>query len=295
MKKKLEKMIIFMFAFILVINCFFLIEKKVEGKYSFDDAIDQEQSDLNSFELIYNSNHIAQSFTPSLPKITRIRLYLSQKGEITSDLTLLIKEELIGTVIREISVSSSIIPKTQPKWIEFDFPDLNKDNERYFFICKTEGGDENNYYEIYSHSLNLYDDGIGYTSKNSGESWTQKLNLDFTFQTYGAGPILNVEFVRGLPGGRINIGIENIGNSNAENVEIDADFKGGLILKRSFSEKINGSFEPSHRAIIEIFPIIGFATTDLTIIISSDNSEEVRIEREVFVFFLYVYLKPNLV
>ena len=294
MRKRLHKTIIYILIFVLFNNCLFFTESnEIEQSTLNDDDIDQEQTNFDSVELIYNGKYIAQSFTPTLPEITRIKLYLSKKGDITSDILLLIKEELIGPVIRSVSVESKIIPKNQPEWIEFDIPNIDTEKERYFIIFKTDSGDENNYYEIYSHTQDLYKNGIGYTSDDGGDTWEQKINLDYTFITYGAGPVLNIEFMRGLPGGRINIGIENIGTSDANNVEINAELNGGLILKRSFTEKINGSLESSHKVHVEIYPIIGFGMSDLTIFISADDSESINIENEVFVFFIYIYLKPS--
>lgn len=292
MEKKFQKILSFVFIF-LIINSSLIFTTTGETTINADneDEIDQQQTQVNSVELIYNGNQIAQSFTPTLPKITRIKLYLSKKGEISSDFTLVIKEKLMESSIKEVSVAPENIPEKQPEWIEFDFPDIDSKSDIYYFICKTDSGDQDNYYEIYCYTLDLYENGIGYTSNNNGNTWQQKPNLDFTFKTYGEGPILNIEFIRGLPGGKINIGIKNIGTSDADNLKITATFSGGLMLKRFYEEKPN-TLEPDYELHVEISPIIGLGITTLTIYVTSDNAERIETERKVFIFFFYVYIKP---
>jgi len=258
-----------------------------------NDKIDQEQNQFNNAQLIYNQTMIAQSFTPTLPKITRIKLFLSKIGDISSDFTLIIKEKLTGPSITEISVASENIPNTQPEWIEFNFTDIASVSDIYYFLCKTDSGDQNNYYEVFCVTIDSYKNGIAYITNNSGNTWLQESNLDFTFQIYGAGPILNIEFIRGLPAGRIVVGIKNIGTSNADNLKITAIFSGGLMLKKYYEVYPNISLEPDHELHAELSPIIGFGMTTLDIYISSNTSERVETKKDVFIFFLYIYIKPD--
>ncbi len=293
MKKTHRKILIFIFVFVLI-NISFLFNTSAKYKNSLEnnDEVDQEQTQINSVTLVYNQNQIAQSFSPNLPKITRIKLYLSKKGEISSDFNLIIREKLTGQKIREISVSNEDIPNKQPEWIEFNFEDIDTENDRYYFFCKTNSGDKNNYYEVYGHTLDLYENGVSYTTNNSGTTWLQDTDLDFTFKTYGAGPVLSIQYVRGLSGGRIGLGIKNTGTSSANNIKITANFNGGLILKRSYEEEPNATLEPNNELHTEIFPIIGLGISNLDLFVTSDETDTIETNRELFMFFFYIYIKP---
>ncbi len=258
-----------------------------------NDKIDQEQNQYNYAEFIYNQTQIAQSFTPTLPKITRIKLYISKQGDITSDLTMIIKDKITGPTITEISIPSENIPNAQPEWIEFNFTDIITESELYYFLCKTDSGDLNNYYQIFCTTTNSYTNGIAYLTDNNGETWLQESNKDFTFKTYGSGPILNIEFIRGLPGGRMTIGIKNIGTANADNIKITTIFNGGIMLKKYFEIYPNISLEPDHELHTEISPLIGFGMTTMNLYIYSDTAKPVETDKEVFIFFFYIYVKPN--
>jgi hypothetical protein len=293
MKKKYKKTL-YLIIILLIINTSltFTLSAETINNTLENDEIDQEQPIINTVEQIYNQTQIAQSFTPTLPKITRIQLFLSKKGEITSDFILIIKDTITGPILTEISIPPENISSTTPEWIEFNFLDINTESEIYYFICKTEQGDQNNYYEIYGDTTNTYKNGIAFTTNNNGSTWLQETNLDFTFKTYGAGPILNIEFIRGLPGGTLRIGLKNTGSTNADNIKITAIFERGLMLNRYFEVKPNISLQPDHELYTELNPIIGFGMTTLDIYVTADNTKRIETQREVFILFLYIYVKP---
>jgi len=291
--EKYYKKIGLIFLVFLIVNINFISSFPAEKqKITFsNDIIDQEQTNVNNAIFIYNDKKVAQSFTPTLPEITRVELYLSKNGEITSDLKLIIKENLLGPTIREVSISSDKIPSGQPEWIEFNFLNIDNDNDVYYIICETDSGDESNYYEVYSYTLDLYENGIVYLKNNISTDWTQESDIDLAFKTYGAGPILNIQYVKGLPAGKISIGIKNIGTSAAENIVTTASFDGGIFLRRFFQEEANNSLEPDDEIQFIISPIIGIGISELYIYITSDNSEIIEEKRDVFVLFFYIYVK----
>ena len=292
--KKYKKLLVYILIILLVDTSFILnISADNTSNTLENDKIDQEQNQFNNAKLVYNQTMIAQSFTPTLPKITRIKLFLAKQGDISSDFTLIIKDKLTGPIITEVSIPSNNIPNIQPEWIEFIFPEITSNSEFYYFLCKTDSGDQENYYEVYCTTLNSYNNGIAYLTDDGGTTWLQDSNIDFTFKTYGSGPILNIEFIRGLPKGVISIGIKNIGTSNADNMKISAIFSGGFMLKNFYEIYPNISLETDHELHAEISPIIGFGMTTLEIYIYADSANLVETSKDVFILLFYIYIRPD--
>ena len=260
-----------------------------------DDEIDQQQTQIGSYARIYNETHVAQSFIPTLPILTRIEIYLSKSGSITSDITLIIKESRDGPSLEQVSVSSDKVKLNEGEWIEFDFPDLEVERgERYYIYCRTDLGDEDNCYKWYGSILDNYEEGFKYVSNNSGTSWEQ-YSEDCTFITYGAGPIPEITYVVGGVGPKIDIGVKNTGNSEANIIKITAEFSGGIIIRDFYTERLDTTLEPDGEISVSISPIIGLGHSFVKISVwweLFDKIKSVDVTEEIWLLFFYTYVIP---
>lgn len=155
------------------------------------DEVDQEQEiATSSGSVICHPYWIAQSFKPTLPILTRVEVRLLKLNDITSDVVLIVRDNLTGEDLTYTSVSSSLIAHS-PSWIEFDFPDIEvKPGKTYYIICKTSGGDwpHKDMYKWSCSDFNPYPYGLVHCSIDGGKSW-QAYNKyaikDQCFRTYG--------------------------------------------------------------------------------------------------------------
>jgi len=259
-----------------------------------DDELDQQQTQVNSVEFIYNESMIAQSFRPTLPELTRIQLYISKQGEISSNFTVEIKESLMEEPIAEVSIPSENVPTIEPQWLTFDFSNFEiTQEETYYIIGKTGSGDLENYYKWYTSSIDAYENGLTYITNNSGRTWEQISSMDCTFKTYGAGPILDIVYINGGPGNKISIGIENIGTSQATNVKVTGSFTEGLMFKKWFEYTLNHSIEADELAAIELSPVIGLGPATFNINVWSEKAATVEKTTYIFMLIFYVYIPPS--
>ena len=156
-----------------------------------DDIIDQTQTiDCGYGWWVLHNVWEAQGFVPSLPILTRVRLYMFELGTpATSELVVSIRDDLTGDDLTEIigyGISGS-------QWLEFDFPDIDVDiGEEYYIVCRaSEGNDMENCYCWFFGINDPYPPGEAWYSQNYGSSWIIREYLpdfpenDFCFETYG--------------------------------------------------------------------------------------------------------------
>ncbi|KAA0002424.1 MAG: PKD domain-containing protein [Thermoplasmata archaeon] len=155
------------------------------------DVVDQEQTQATSSgSVICHPYWIAQSFKPTLPILTRVEVRLQKFNDISTDVTLIIRDNLTGKNLTYTSVSSSLITHT-PSWIEFDFPDIEiEPGKTYYIICKTDGGDwpHRHLYKWSCSDLDPYPHGQTHCSVDGGKSWQSDkayAKKDQCFRTYG--------------------------------------------------------------------------------------------------------------
>lgn len=282
--------------FMLLATAFSISGKSIEKPLA-NDELDIDQSYSNSVDRFYENIIIGQSFRPSLPELTRVELFVSKRGDITSDFRLYIKETRTSeTILTQTSVSSNMIPTVDRAWIMFDFADIEVDTEKtYYIFCTTDSGTEESYYEWYQSNLNRYNDGLKYVSDDNGETWLQEVNTDCSFRTYGAGPILHVEYVTADSWNTIEVSIKNEGTSTAENIKVTSSFSKGLsfMIKDWFEYQSNTSLAPDHELHVSVSPVIGFGATTMNIDIWSQNAQRVEHSRPVFLFLFYIYISPE--
>lgn len=211
--------------------------------YTFSgEVLDQHQDkDSGSGYKIHQSQWCAQSFTPTLKKLTGIRLRMFKAGDPPEDeeIILSIRESLKGEDITSITLTSSELPpNNQVKWICFDFEDIEIiPNNLYYMICKSIKGENNNCYAWVYAINNPYKNGDAWMTLDYGVTWlelnrTVSPENDFCFETYGWNTPPEVT-ITGLSTGKPNVEYEYIFNA------IDTDEHNITQYKINWGDGIN--------------------------------------------------------
>lgn len=292
MKKKYQKVIVFLTFSIILVLTFTPVSSKNTNLSS--DIMDQEQTQTTGKDYIYSDHWKAQSFKPTTKTLTKIQLYINRIGDITSDFEISIKDSFTGQSLTNCSVSSTEIPLTNPEWIEFNFIDINVTvDQTYYIVCQTETGNEYNSYNWYEASGNPYERGIKYYSDDSGESWQQRPDYDFCFKTYGQKAELDIPYIKGGFGWNIYYGIENIGTTELNDINVYINFLGGLILTgKTRTDNVNQTIAPGEILDNTFSPVIGLGPTEITITVSSPEAPATSKTAQAFLFLFSIYISP---
>jgi VCBS repeat-containing protein len=149
------------------------------------EEVDQEQTQDGYNFVTYGGRWGAQSFTPTIKTLTRVRLYTHKKGNPPNHVFVSIRKSLTGSDLTVVSKPPDDIPP-EPDWVSFDFEDINVTvGETYYIIFRTTGGSSKNCY-IWKFGYNTpYTNGSMWFSSNAGSSWKQFMQYDLCFKTYG--------------------------------------------------------------------------------------------------------------
>lgn len=173
----------------LIIFCIFLISgflPVTNGFLDVKDKIDQEQTICSgSYWATCYPGKQAQSFMPSLNKLTRVKLYGFRNNTPFGNLKISIKNSLQGDDLTSLTLSPLNVSK-YPSWIEIDFTDIRVTPETTYFIIwaptSNEDNESNSYYWCDTKG------NPGNDPYNRGEQFLpgeQQDWADFCFQTYG--------------------------------------------------------------------------------------------------------------
>lgn len=153
-------------------------------------GVDQEQTIQNGTGLnIETPNIAAQSFKPTVDKLTAVQLYFFSADSVIPDpggiITVSIRDNFQGEDLTSVSVSADSIGDYN--WLSFDFPDIDiTPGNTYIILCQctmvTFGT-----YAWFMGKGNPYDRGDAYSSSDNGESWniqTDNDDADLCFKTW---------------------------------------------------------------------------------------------------------------
>jgi len=183
--------------------------------YGFQDnsenGLDQKQTDINgeiyltepSAGGLMGYDRVAQSFIPSLDKLSRIKLMIQKEGS-PNEINVAIRSNLDGNNLTSISKSSEEI-NDEVEQVEFDFTDIDViPGNTYYIVISSDGGDLYNHYKLAVGYNTDYINGIFYTFERN--SWMPKTNTDLWFKTYSIdnGPETYTITASAGPGGNIN-------------------------------------------------------------------------------------------
>ncbi len=183
--------------------------------YGFQDTsengLDQKQTDVNDEIILIEPSaggimvydKVAQSFIPSLDKLSRIKLMIQKEGN-PNEINVAIRNNLNGNNLTIISKPSEEIPD-EAEQVEFDFSDIDVvPGNTYYIVISSDGGDLYNHYKLAVGYNTDYINGIFYTFERN--NWISKTNTDLWFKTYSIdnGPETYTITASAGPGGNIN-------------------------------------------------------------------------------------------
>ena len=146
------------------------------------EYIDQEQTlEVGSGLNINYGQYVAQSFKPSVPRLSKVYLKLFKyNGVPTYDLEFSVREQLSGSNLVYVTKGGSEVING---WNEFDFSDLQVEIDKtYYLVCEGDGGQGNDpIYCWYCIDTNPYNRGMTYVY-NYG-SWHSVSDVDCCFKT----------------------------------------------------------------------------------------------------------------
>jgi hypothetical protein len=152
------------------------------------EVIDQEQNLFNGILGTYGKGRIAQSFIPTLDKLTKIYIRLSREGNPDS-IIISIRNNLQNADIASVTILGEDI-STEAQWLEIQFEDciyLTPNNPGYI-IFYPQGTTHNDQFYLSFQDNNPYKNGcvwqqISYWEKLESEG--DYHDIDLSFKTYG--------------------------------------------------------------------------------------------------------------
>lgn len=177
------------------------------------DVLDQQQPLMDWFGPIGSGplwdhlNYIvAQTFTPTMPILTRVELMIGKNITTTYDYTVVIRDALNGTDLTSASVPAAQITTENFSWIEFDFPDIAvSPGNTYYLVSFTQNATDN-WYAWGLKVGDVYPNGTIYFTVNDGANWSEEPDGDMTFMTYGRENIPpNEPLIQGETDGKIRV------------------------------------------------------------------------------------------
>ncbi len=168
-----------------------------------DDEIDQEQTIDEIGVLVSSVADMAQSFKPTLEKLTRVKVKIEKVCYPSDGITLSIRKPIYGDDLTWVMKSEAEIPDGI-SWVEFDFPDIFvTPGQTYYIVLCSEAGVIDDYWQWRSGDLNnnYYPDGKAWWN-NFGVWEERDPEHDFCFKTYGykpEGPTILDITITGVP------------------------------------------------------------------------------------------------
>lgn len=231
------------------------------------DILDQAQN-LTEKEAKFHDNYMyAQSFVPTLAKLTRVEIPLKKVG-INKDITITIRSEINGNDLTSSSKSQSQIPSETLEWVSFDFEDIVvKPGDTFYIIISTNGGNQDtDYYITWFTPDNPYE---------YGEAWQRYLEgdwsiidfpnsgfpkMDFAFRTYG----MQTFEITSIEGGfGITAEISNAQTTAISNLEWKIIVDGLIFLGAETTGTID--IQPESTMEINSDMIFGFGPVQITV------------------------------
>jgi len=177
---------------LLIVLVMVLSTVSIVAGNSLPDELDQQAPDqsLNGGNLRKDVK-FAQSFTPTMPVLTRIELVIFTPGpKPTSDLLVSIRSSLNGIDLTSVYVSPSVLPHGgyNMPWTELDFLDISvtPGQKYYIMIHASPDYDISTYRTVGWHqSSNTYLGGEAWVNYYNGQGWEQTSPRDWCFKTYG--------------------------------------------------------------------------------------------------------------
>ena len=150
--------------------------------------IDQFQDNEGRFNMILGTFIIAQSFKPNLTPLVKVDLF-GYSIDDGKSLEVSIRDNVNMQDLTSVIIPSEDIPN-QLSWFECDFPDIEvQPDKTYYIIINQEGDGQFIWYGNYQHDY--YPRGYAYSNQEYTQNWVNLSeifqDLDFCFKTYSYG------------------------------------------------------------------------------------------------------------
>ena len=191
-----------------------------------EEVVDQQQTThCNRGQAAFSGTKLAQSFTPLLSRLTKIRLYLWREGDFDS-LKISIRESLDGEDLTYMNKPAHNISDWPfPIWGEFNLSDIELiPNHTYYIIWEQIGGGYANCSFWVFNKNNPYERGDAWIYLE--DEWTLfelpfYPEIDFCFETYGLNNPPSKPSIKGPSNGKINTPYQYIFNvSDPEETDV---------------------------------------------------------------------------
>ena len=160
------------------------------------DQLDQSQTEHSGADFLPRGGERAQGFRPTLPKLTRVQLYINKNGTgptFYDQYLLMIRENKPDGPTVMVSFLDASQLQTGSHWVEFDFTNYScklTPSKQYYMVIKGENeisGTSPLYWMYEICDPYLYGDAYWHnaTSFNWHRLWVLNCSCDFCFQTYG--------------------------------------------------------------------------------------------------------------
>ncbi len=279
-------------------------EKNISSVSRYVDELDQSMTDYDGSLPVGRTNifgyyvnlSIAQSFTPQIEVLTRTLFLMARNSSTAAPCFLAIRENLTETDLARVTVEPSEFPivnatptEEQLAWIEFNFDDLwVTPGQTYYIVIYTANTTEN-YYWISGNGTNIYQNGTVLLSIDNGNTWSELIDADGCFKTYGLHEtFLQITMKGGFPGA--SFVIKNVGNYTAWDVTVNNTISGGLVLiGRHFTSTIS-ELRPGEEMILRTGFIIGFGKISLSLRVSAANVKEISSQATATILLFFIII-----
>ncbi len=265
------------------------------------DELDQSMTDYDGSLPLGRTNifgyyanlSIAQSFVPQMEVLTRTFFLMARNTSTIYPCFLAVRDNLTAKDLAVVTAEPSEFPivngtptEEQLAWIEFDFDDLWVTPGQTYYIVVYTANITENYYWISGNGTNIYQNGTVYLSLNDGQNWTELVDADGCFKTYGLHETFLSITIKGGFGGSISI--KNIGNYTAWDVTVNNTISGGLIIiGRSYTATIS-ELPPGEEITLRMPFIVGFGKVTITQIVSAANVKEISSQVSATVLLVFI-------
>jgi hypothetical protein len=271
------------------------VDELDQSMTDFDGALPMGRTNIFGF---YANLSVAQTFIPQKEVLTRAQFLMARNATTSQPCVLAIRDNLTGENLARVAVASSEFPivngtPTEPNqlaWINYNFDDIWVTPGKTYDIVVYTANVTDNFYWVCGNGTNIYPNGTVYLSINDGRNWTELVDADGCFKTYGlCETFLTISINSNLFGP--SFVIKNTGNHTAWDVTYNISIEGGILGRiQKTAQATIPKIEPGNSTIVRISGIFGFGALTLSMRVAAANvhEQEKQIDAKIILIFWIV-------
>jgi hypothetical protein len=271
------------------------VDELDQSMTSFDGALPVGRTNIFGS---YLNLSIAQSFIPQKEVLTRSEFRMARNATTSQPCVLTVRDNLTGPNLAMIPVEPNQFPivngtpteETQLSWVNFNFDDIWVTPGKTYYLVVYTANVTDNYYWVCGNGTNIYLNGTVYLSTNDGKNWSEFVNADGCFKTYGLREThLNITVNSKLFGP--SFVIKNVGNCTAWDVSWNYTISGGFLL---FYKAVSGNLSqllPGDTITVKSGFLLGLGNVILSLKVSAANVHAQSIQRNAVVILFFFFIK----